>query len=61
MFTPVKKSHMAKLEDLLKVLLKNELKTSPKGVSILEKSYKIWGILYLLRIGVCVSNHYEVG
>ena len=30
LFTPSKKSHMDKLEDLLKVLLKNGLKISPK-------------------------------
>ena len=29
-FTPTKKAHMAKLEDLLKALLKNGLKISPK-------------------------------
>ena len=29
-FTPSKKSHMDKLEDLLKMLLKNGLKISPK-------------------------------
>ena len=30
LFTPMKKLHMAKLEDLLKPLLKNGLKISPK-------------------------------
>ena len=30
LFTPSNKSHIAKLEDLLKALLKNGLKTSPK-------------------------------
>ena len=30
LFTPSKKSHMDKLEDLLKALLKNGLKISPK-------------------------------
>ena len=30
LFTPSKQSHMDKLEDLLKVLLKNGLKISPK-------------------------------
>ena len=30
LFTPSKKSHIAKLEDLLKALLKNGLKMSPK-------------------------------
>ena len=30
LFTPSKRVHMAKLEDLLKALLKNSLKISPK-------------------------------
>ena len=30
LFTPSKETHMSKLEDLLKVLLKNGLKISPK-------------------------------
>ena len=30
LFTPSKKVHITKLEDLLKVLLKNSLKISPK-------------------------------
>ena len=30
LFTPTKKAHMAKFEDLLKALLKNGLKISPK-------------------------------
>ena len=33
LFTPSKKAHMAKLEDLLKALLKNRLKISPKEMS----------------------------
>ena len=40
LFTPTKKAHKAKLEDLLKALLKNGLKISPK-------SYNTWGTLYL--------------
>ena len=35
LFTPSQSSHMAKLEDLLKALLKNGLKISPKEVSII--------------------------
>ena len=30
LFTPTQKSHIAKLEDLLKTLVKNGLKVSPK-------------------------------
>ena len=47
LFTPTKKLHMAKLEDLLKALLKNGLKISPKSVSYLKQNYNIWEILYL--------------
>ena len=32
LFSPRKKIHMAKLEDLLKALLKNGLKISPKNI-----------------------------
>ena len=37
LFTPPKVSHMAKLEDLLKALLKNGLKISPKKCQFLVK------------------------
>ena len=47
LFTPTKKSHMVKLEDLLKALLKNGLKISPKSVNYLKQNYSIWEILYL--------------
>ena len=46
-FTPTKKLHMPKLEDLLKALLKNGLKISPKSVSYLKQNCNIWDILYL--------------
>ena len=36
LFIPLKRAHMEKLEDLLKALLKNELKISPKNVSDLK-------------------------
>ena len=51
LFMPTKKSHIAKLENLLNVSLKNGLKISPRNASSLEKNYNIWGILYSLRIG----------
>ena len=47
LFTPTKEVHMAKLEDLLKALLKNELKISLKSASYLRQNYNIWGISYL--------------
>ena len=59
LFTPSKKAHMDKLEDLLKALRKNGLKISPKKcylelfsyLSYLEWNYNIWELLYLLRRG----------
>ena len=50
LFTPTKKLHMEKLEDLLKALLKNRLKISPKSVSYLKQNYNIWEILYLKKV-----------
>ena len=38
---------MAKLEDLLKALLKHRLKISQKSVSYLKHNCNIWGMLYL--------------
>ena len=37
LFTPTKKAHITKLEDLLKVLLKNGLKISPKKCQLFRK------------------------
>ena len=42
LFTPSKKAHIAKLEDLLKVLLKMVLKYPQRNVSYLKQSYNIW-------------------
>ena len=53
--------HIAKSEDLLKVILKNGLKISPKKCQLFGKNYNIWDILYLLRIGKCRLNHCKVG
>ena len=47
LFTPRKKAHMAKLEDLLKALLKNRLKILPKKCSYLRQNYNTWEIQYL--------------
>ena len=46
LFTPMNKLHMVKL-DLVKALLKNGGKISPKSVSYLKQNYNIWEILYL--------------
>ena len=43
LFTPTKKVHISKLEDLLKVLLKNGLKDILKKVSIIQNRITIHG------------------
>ena len=47
LFTPTKKAHMAKLEDLLRALLKNGLKISPKKCQFFKTELQICEILYL--------------
>ena len=47
LFTPSKKGHMAKLQDLLKAFLKMVLKYPSGNVSYLKQSYNKWEILYL--------------
>ena len=46
LFTPSKKSHIAKLEDLLKAFLKNGLKISSKKCQFLEQNYSTWETQY---------------
>ena len=43
LFTNSKKAHMAKLEDLLKVLLKNGLKISPKKHQLFKTELQYMG------------------
>ena len=43
LFTPTKKAHMAKLEDLLKALLKNGLKISLKKCQLLKTELQYMG------------------
>ena len=47
LFTPSKKAHLAKLENLLKALQKNGLKISPKKCNYLEQNCNIWETQYL--------------
>ena len=56
LITSAKKSHTAKLSDLLKALLKMDWEYHPRNVSFLEKNCSVWAILYLLRIGECVLD-----
>ena len=41
---------MAEVEDLLQVLLKNGLKTSPKKCQLFKKELQYWGMPILLKI-----------
>ena len=50
LFTPSKETHINKLEDLLKALLKNGLKISQRSVNCLKPVYNTWEMKYLLKI-----------
>ena len=60
LFTPKKKSHIAKLE-LLKALLKNGLKISPKKYQLFRKELQYMGNTIFIKEREFASNHYEVG
>ena len=47
LFTPSKKEHLAKLEDVLRALRKNGLKYHLRNVNYLGQSFNIWEIKYL--------------
>ena len=49
LFTPSKQSHIRKLEDLLKVLLKNELKISPKKCQLFRKELQYMGTTIFIQ------------
>ena len=55
LFTPTKKAHMAKLEDLLKALLKNGLKISLKKCQLFKMKLQYIGNIILIKRqkGVC--------
>ena len=55
-FTPDKKSHKTKLEGLLKVLLKNGLKTFPKKCQLFKKELHYLGkTIFMKGKKVCVK------
>ena len=60
LFKPTKKSHIAKLEDSLKVLLKMDLRFHQRSVNCLEENYNTWVLLFLLKTREFASNHYEI-
>ena len=56
LFTPMKKSHIAKLEDLLKALLKNGLKMSPQKCQLFRKELQYMGnTIFIKDRRVCVK------
>ena len=56
LFTPSKDSHMNKLEDLLKALLKNGLKISPKKCQLFKTSLQYMGNkIFIQNRKVCVQ------
>ena len=55
LFTPSKHSHMTKLEDLLKVLLKNGLKISPRKCQLFRKELKCMGnTIFIQEKTMCI-------
>ena len=55
-FTPSKESHMNKLEDLLKALLKNGLKISPKKCQLFRTGLQYMGNeIFIQNRKVCVE------
>ena len=56
LFTPSKRSHMDKLEDLLKALLKNGLKISPKKCQLFRANLQYMGKeIFIQDKRVCVK------
>ena len=56
LFTPSKSSHIAKLEDLLKELLKNSLKISPKKCQLFRTNLQYEGnMIFMKDKRVCVK------
>ena len=57
LFTSSKESLISKLEDLLKALLKNGLKISPRKCQLFKTSLQYMGNKIFIQIGKCVCNH----
>ena len=56
LFTPSKSSHIAKLEDLLKALLKTGLKISPKKCQLFRTNFNYMGNeIFIQNKRVCVK------
>ena len=55
LFTPTKKAHLSKLEDLLKALLKNRLKISPRKCQLFKRELQYKGnVIFIKDRKVCV-------
>ena len=56
LFTPTKKAHISKLEDLLKALLKNRLKISPRKCQLFKTELQYMGnIIFIKDRKVCIK------
>ena len=56
LFTPSKSSHISKLDDLLKALLKNGLKISPKKCQLFRTNLQYMGNeIFIKKKRVCVK------
>ena len=56
LFTPTKKAHTSKLEDLLKALLRNGLKISPKKCQLCKTELQYMGnIIFIKDRKVCIK------
>ena len=56
LFTPTKRAHMAKLEDLLKALLKNGLKISLKKCQLFKTELQYMGnTIFIKDRKVCIK------
>ena len=56
LFTPLKRAHMAKLEDILKALLKNGLRISPKKCQLFKTELQYMGnVIFIKDRKVCVK------
>ena len=56
LFTPSKRSHMDKMEYLLKALLKMDYKFPQRNANCLKQIYSIWVMKYLFNTKECAFN-----
>ena len=56
LFTPLKKAHMAKLEDFIETLLKNSLKISPRKCWLFKMELQYMGnVIFIKDKKVCIK------